>query len=236
MSLFVQTLSAFTHTLLTPYDTQTLLEELTERVGVVFGLTGSGVMLAVEGHLTLASAVPAAVADLERVQEDEESGPSWDAFRTGIPVTVADLGAHEHGWGRVREEARGLPLFVLAHSHGALIFAGLQLRERQEVAGVVYGSPYLRLAFRAPRLKVAVARVLDRVIPWLPFDNTLDPSQLTHDPEIQAATARDPLYNRTTTPRWYFEMLRAQFIENDRAALGIVAQKARLAGAFQFSD
>ena len=113
-TLFVQTLSAFTHTLLTPYDTQTLLEELTERVGVVFGLTGSGVMLAVEGHLTLASAVPAAVADLERVQEDEESGPSWDAFRTGIPVAVADLGAHEHGWGRVREEAERLGLRSVA--------------------------------------------------------------------------------------------------------------------------
>jgi GAF domain-containing protein len=113
-TLFVQTLSAFTHTLLTPYDTQTLLEELTERVGVVFGLTGSGVLLAVEGHLTLASAVPAAVADLERVQEDEESGPSWDAFRTGSPVTVADLGAHEHGWGRVGEDAERLGLRSVA--------------------------------------------------------------------------------------------------------------------------
>lgn len=113
-TLFVQTLSAFTHTLLTPYDTQTLLEELTERVGAVFDLAGSGVMLAVEGHLTLASAVPAAVADLERVQEDEESGPVWDAFRTGSPVTVADLGAHEHGWGRVREEAERLGLRSVA--------------------------------------------------------------------------------------------------------------------------
>jgi GAF domain-containing protein len=83
-------------------------------VGAVFDLTGSGVMLAVEGHLTLASAVPAAVADLERVQEDEESGPGWDAFRTGRPVTVADLGAHEHGWGRVREEAERLGLRSVA--------------------------------------------------------------------------------------------------------------------------
>jgi GAF domain-containing protein len=113
-TLFVQTLSAFTHTLLTPYDTQTMLEELTERVSAVFDLTGSGVMLAVEGHLTLASAVPTAVADLERVEEDLESGPSWEAFRAGSPVTVADLGAHQHGWGRLREEAERLGLRSVA--------------------------------------------------------------------------------------------------------------------------
>jgi GAF domain-containing protein len=113
-TLFVQTLSAFTHTLLTPYDTQTMLEELTDRVSAVLGLTGAGVMLAVEGHLTLASAVPTAVADLERLQEEDESGPSCDAFRTGSPVTVADLGAHEHGWGRLREEADRLGLRAVA--------------------------------------------------------------------------------------------------------------------------
>lgn len=112
--LFVQTLSAFTHTLLTPYDTQTMLEELTERVSAVLSLTGSGVALAVDGRLTLASALPTAVADLERVQEGQESGPTWDAFRTGATVAVTDLTAHPHGWGPFREEADRLGLAAVA--------------------------------------------------------------------------------------------------------------------------
>ncbi len=120
---------------------------------------------------------------------------------------------------RVREASGGLPLFVLAHSQGALIMASLQLREVIDVAGVVYSSPYLRLALRPPRVKVAAARVVNRIVPWLPFDNTLDPTQLTHDPTMQAATARDPLYNRTTTPRWFFESRAAQQQVLERAGL-----------------
>ena len=90
--LFVQTLSAFTHTLLTPYDTQTMLEELTDRVTAVLSLTGSGVALAVDGHLTLASALPNAVADLERLQqsvaglEGDTADPAGGDLRVEGPV------------------------------------------------------------------------------------------------------------------------------------------------------
>lgn len=113
-TLFVQTLSAFTHTLLTPYDSQTMLEELTDRVSAVLGLTGSGVVLAVDGHLTLASAMPTAVADLERLQEQQESGPSWDAFRAGEPLTVVDLREHPGGWPAFQEGAERLGLRAVA--------------------------------------------------------------------------------------------------------------------------
>jgi GAF domain-containing protein len=113
-TLFVQTLSAFTHTLLTPYDTQSMLEELTERVSAVLGLTGSGVSLAVDDHLTLASAVPSAVADLERVQEETGAGPCWDAFRAGEPVLVRDLREAPHTWGTYQEAAERLGLRAVA--------------------------------------------------------------------------------------------------------------------------
>ncbi|MDF2092894.1 MULTISPECIES: GAF and ANTAR domain-containing protein [unclassified Knoellia] len=112
--LFVQTLSAFTHTLLTPYDTQTMLEELTDRVTAVLSLTGSGVALAVDGHLTLASALPNAVADLERLQEQLEAGPTWDAHRTGTAVTVTDLREQVPGWEGVPEAAERLGLRAVA--------------------------------------------------------------------------------------------------------------------------
>lgn len=112
--LFVQTLSAFTHTLLTPYDTQSMLEELTERVTAVLGLTGSGVALAVDGQLTLASAVPTTVADLERVQEEIKAGPCWDAFHTGKPVLVPDLREAAPRWGGYQEAAERLGLRAVA--------------------------------------------------------------------------------------------------------------------------
>jgi alpha-beta hydrolase superfamily lysophospholipase len=40
--------------------------------------------------------------------------------------------------------------------------------------------------------------------------NQLKAAMLTRDEAIQRATERDPLYNHTTTPRWFTESNRAQ--------------------------
>ena len=87
--------------------------------------------------------------------------------------------------------------------------------------GYVLSSPYLRLALRPPWLKVLGARLLGRLVPWLPVATGLEVAQLTSDPELQAWTARDPLYGRTTTPRW--------FRESGRAQAAVLAGAARLA-------
>jgi alpha-beta hydrolase superfamily lysophospholipase len=55
-----------------------------------------------------------------------------------------------------------------------------------------------------------MARLVGRVVPWLPVDSGLDLGTLTSDEELQRWTARDPLYGRKTTPRWFDESLRAQ--------------------------
>jgi lysophospholipase len=111
---------------------------------------------------------------------------------------------------RVHDAAHGLPLFALGHSTGALILARLQLREAIAADGVIYSSPWLRLGFTPPPLKVAMGKLMNRVLPWKAFDNELKPEQLTSDRAMQAAVLRDPLYNRTTTPRFYFESRAAQ--------------------------
>ena len=104
----------------------------------------------------------------------------------------------------------GERLFVLAHSQGALVAALWGLAHPGLASGFVMSSPYFRLALRPPVLKVAAARVLGRVLPWLPLDAGLDMADLTSDPELRRWTERDPLYGRATTPRWFEESSRAQ--------------------------
>jgi alpha-beta hydrolase superfamily lysophospholipase len=48
------------------------------------------------------------------------------------------------------------------------------------------------------------------VVPWLPVKSELTVESLSRDVELQRATARDPLYNRTVTPRWFNECNGAQ--------------------------
>jgi alpha-beta hydrolase superfamily lysophospholipase len=101
-------------------------------------------------------------------------------------------------------------LFVLGHSHGALVAALWGLSRGRHVAGFVLSSPYFKLALAPPALKVLAAKLVGRVVPWLPVSAGLDLADLTSDVELQRWTERDPLYGRKTTPRWFEESRRAQ--------------------------
>jgi len=105
--------------------------------------------------------------------------------------------------------ARG-KLFAVAHSAGALVAALWSIGHPGGMDGYVLSSPYFRLAMRPPLLKVLGARIVGRVVPWLPVNANIPMSDLTSDTDLQRWTERDPLYARATTPRWFDESSRAQ--------------------------
>lgn len=97
-NLYVRTLSEFARGLLTPYDVDATLDRLAGQVTDVLGLLGSGVSLATDDRLTLATAYGSAVAELEQVQQRVQAGPCVTAFRTGEVVAIADLAAEQDRW------------------------------------------------------------------------------------------------------------------------------------------
>jgi alpha-beta hydrolase superfamily lysophospholipase len=101
-------------------------------------------------------------------------------------------------------------LFVLAHSMGALIAGLWGLGPGRGVDGFVLSSPWFRLAMRPPAAKVIGAKIAGRFVPWFPVSTGIDVADLTSDAELQRWTERDPLYGRSTTPRWFDEATRAQ--------------------------
>lgn len=126
-----------------------------------------------------------------------------------FPQYVSDLDVF---WSRVTGQAEGKKTFLLGHSHGGLISAmWAASRHKQEgVAGIVLSAPYLRLAFKPPRLKVLASRLIGQVIPWMPVPQALIAEELTRDPEAQKRVMEDPLYIHTVTPRWFTESTKAQ--------------------------
>jgi len=110
----------------------------------------------------------------------------------------------------VREGSVPGRVFVVAHSQGALIAVTWATDAPRDVAGFVLSSPYFRLKLTPPRLKILGARLAGKVVPWLPVSTGLRVEDLTADPEMQRWTDEDPLYGRTTTPRWFAESQRAQ--------------------------
>jgi alpha-beta hydrolase superfamily lysophospholipase len=135
----------------------------------------------------------------------QSDGRRWhvDAFGDYL----ADLDAFV---AKLRADGTAGKLFAVAHSQGALVTALWALSHPGAVDGFVLSSPYFRLALKPPVLKVLGAKLLSRVIPWLPVATGLALTDLTSDPDMQRWTERDPLYGRATTPRWFDESNRAQ--------------------------
>jgi lysophospholipase len=113
-------------------------------------------------------------------------------------------------WNRVVAGSGGKKCFLLAHSLGGLIAIHLLSRRPRELTGVVLSAPYIKLALKPPAFKVLAAKVVGRVIPWLPLKNELTPQDLTRDLEEQKLVDKDPLYFHVVTPRWFNESNAAQ--------------------------
>jgi alpha-beta hydrolase superfamily lysophospholipase len=127
-------------------------------------------------------------------------------------------------------------LFVVAHSQGALIAVLWGLSRRGLASGFVLSSPFFALAHRPPLFKVLGARLVGKFIPWLPVATGLEAGDLTSDPEFARWTERDPLYCRTTTPRWFAEAGRAQREVLRRAAEWRAPLLVLAAGADRVAD
>jgi alpha-beta hydrolase superfamily lysophospholipase len=117
---------------------------------------------------------------------------------------------------RLRQAAGGAslsgnrPLFLLGQSHGALLLTHAALHGLTGIQGLVLTSPYLQIALSVPAWKLAVGRIFERTLPWLPIPSEIRGEMLTSDPAILAAHREDPLALHIATPGWFFSARRAQ--------------------------
>jgi alpha-beta hydrolase superfamily lysophospholipase len=111
---------------------------------------------------------------------------------------------------RLVDAAKGKPVFLVAHSHGALMATHFMAVAPPELKGAVLSAPFYALAFEPPALKLLGAKLIKGLLPGLKIGNELKPEGLSRDPAWQAETKNDPLYLHTTTPRWFFECQAAQ--------------------------
>jgi lysophospholipase len=114
-----------------------------------------------------------------------------------------------------------LPLFLLGHSHGALVSLLWTLRHGEALAGLALSSPFLGVppAARPGRLLALAARVLSVVLPGLRLDSGVDSGGVSRDPRVVAAYRADPLIGGKLSSRWYTEALAAFAAAQRGAAL-----------------
>jgi alpha-beta hydrolase superfamily lysophospholipase len=86
-----------------------------------------------------------------------------------------------------------IPLFLYGHSMGGNLVLNYALQRHPALTGLIATSPWIRLAFEAPAVKVMVGRLLRRFMPDLSLPTGLAAHFLSRDPEVVKAYKNDPL-------------------------------------------
>jgi GAF domain-containing protein len=134
----LDSLERFASTLTSGYGVGDVLHDLTQEMTEVLDLTGAGVTLVHDGKQRFVTAAIDAIASLERVQENHQSGPCIDAVGSAQAVTVSDLDSGEvsHRWPDYTEAAKmagiravaGVPMLAEESAVGAVNLYSNQCR------------------------------------------------------------------------------------------------------------
>jgi lysophospholipase len=105
----------------------------------------------------------------------------------------------------------GAPLFVVAHSFGALTTLKYCIEGHQKgLAGLMLSAPYLKTKVAVPALKLLAGELMSGIWPSLAMPMGLKGTMASHDPEQQREFDTDPLSNKKATTRWFTEALAGQ--------------------------
>jgi len=108
----------------------------------------------------------------------------------------------------IKSEAPDIPLVMLGHSMGGLIAAAYGLAYPDTINGLVLSSAAFIPSVTVPAVQKAAAKLLARIVPWLPQNNKLNPDDLSSDRQTVEAYVNDPLVHTTITVRWFAEFVK----------------------------
>jgi lysophospholipase len=111
-----------------------------------------------------------------------------------------------------------IPLFVLGHSHGALIATAAAIGKRFRAKGCILSSPFLQLRMALSWRQEMLAAIGSQFLPALRAKSGVGTEMLTRDAEIAEKTRNDPLCQGSATPRWFVTARQAQKQVRSRAA------------------
>lgn len=208
-------------------DTAEMVRQLMHSATAALDLAGCTVMLMPDETLTadeqtrFAAAAPEDFVEIELCQHSSERGPSVDAFRTGAPIAVDDIGRRRARWPEFSAEAV---------RHGVVSLAEIPMR----VGGTTVGT--LGLYGPTPRVWTARDLSVGALLASMATGHILNANVLRRqqrltaqlqqalDSRIVIEQAKGVIANaRRTTPEAAFELIRTHARKN-RIAVQAVAK------------
>ena len=123
--------------------------------------------------------------------------PSYDAICTDIQYCL------DHA----QEQYPKTPVFLYGHSLGGALVLYFLLKKKPNIQGAIVTSPGLGTAAPVPAMKLAAAKLMNRIAPTFSLPNDLDRSGLSHDPKVEIAYSSDPLVHGMISARLGMELI-----------------------------
>jgi alpha-beta hydrolase superfamily lysophospholipase len=137
---------------------------------------------------------------------------------------------------RARSLSPGLPLAIVAHSHGVTVTLDYLFRGAGTCDALVAAAPFLALKMPVPLYKRIFAPIAGAVWPTLAMSNQIEPQIVARDPAVWEEIRKDPLVRHVATPRWFSEVRATQARLRASPALLKVPTFMPIAGADRLVD
>jgi alpha-beta hydrolase superfamily lysophospholipase len=122
---------------------------------------------------------------------------NWGEYRADVKAFIEMIQAEEPGE----------PVFLMAHSMGALIGLDYIQHDPGDLHGAIISGAPIEPVGAAKPLLVIIARALSKIWPGFGLKLGLDTHALSTDPEVVRAYEQDPLVHGQASARWGTETL-----------------------------
>jgi len=118
--------------------------------------------------------------------------PSFEAVLESISKTIE----------KAKELFPKNPIFLYGHSMGGNAVINYTLTQKHNLSGVIATSPFLKLAFEPPKIKLAVGKILQKIAPSITMGNELDANHISRDKREVEKYINDPLIHDKISPNF----------------------------------
>lgn len=118
--------------------------------------------------------------------------PSFEAVLESISKTID----------KAKELYPNQPVFLYGHSMGGNAVINYTLRKNQQLKGVIATSPFLKLAFQPPKIKLAAGKILQKIAPSITLSNELNVNHISRDQTEVDKYINDPLVHDKISPNF----------------------------------
>ena len=110
-----------------------------------------------------------------------------------------------------------MPFVLYGHSMGGNVALNYVLSRPDKITGAIISSPFLRLSFEPPAWKLALGRILGKLLPSVTLANEIDASAISQIPEEVEAYLQDPMIHDRVSPAYSIAFMETGESMLDRA-------------------